>query len=134
MVNGCRSGNKVIIYSEVLSGLSSHKSDHYDIPDTLVNCNFELYDILDSSTLILSGRFCKSKKCSVWKEFYRNGQIRSKIKYKNNLVDGTCKEWYPSGKIKIVWIVKDSNNIKVKNCYDPDGKKITIGEMRDMGY
>jgi len=76
-----------------------------------------------------------------WKEFYKNGRIKSEKTFKDNLLHGYYKEYDDHGNLVLTMLydngsvvksrVEDEPDIEIVNKYDQDGKIIYNGPFRN---
>jgi antitoxin component YwqK of YwqJK toxin-antitoxin module len=123
---------KIIIYSNVFSGLSSNP-DTYNLKDTTANCKFLFYSDSDSTTLRLKGGFKDNKRHGKWIEYYRGGILKSKHKYKNGILYGKQKDFHSTGQVQIIWKF-DNYNIEYIKMFDEEGNKLTKDEFMNMYF
>ena len=50
--------------------------------------------------IVEEGTYLRSMKTGIWIEFYANGNLRSKMEYKNNRPNGACTLYYENGHIR----------------------------------
>ena len=72
----------------------------------------------DNGNLKYDHSFKAGKRFGIWKDGYKNGQIKSEYKYEDNDIVSD-KEWYDNGQQKYI---KDMKNITFKMWYE-NGKK-----------
>jgi len=87
-----------------------------------------------------------------WKEFYPNGNIKSEMSFRDDLMHGYYKEYDNRGRLVLTMLyengsivrsnVEDAPDIEIVNRYDTDGKliysgpyrnKVPVGVHRDYG-
>lgn len=97
----CASGQEII-----------KKEDALPLKDVIVEWNISIDSTADTpecktywsdNTLMAVGPVISSKKKGLWKFYYKgtNGRsIMAEVHYKNDVVDGEVKEYYPSGRLQ----------------------------------
>ena len=76
-----------------------------------------------------------------WKEFYPNGNIKSEMSFRDDLMHGYYKEYDNRGRLVLTMLyengsivrsnVEDAPDIEIVNRYDPEGKLIYSGPYRN---
>ena len=70
--------------------------------------------------------------CSVEvkKELYPDGKIKAEMRYKKGKLEGICKGFYKSGKLRIRAYFK-AGKLTTATCYDENEKIINCPSMRE---
>lgn len=76
----------------------------------------------DNTKITEEGNYKDSKKEGVWKEYYKNGNLKSEITYVNNKPDGYAKLYYESGKLSEEGIWKGTKWVGSYKYYHENGK------------
>lgn len=86
----------------------------------------------DGKTMMSEGRYIKKRREGVWKTYNESAVLIAEENYKDSLLDGGCKYFYPTGKpLKIEQYAKGEKNGDYVEFYE-DGKKRAEGKyLRD---
>jgi len=70
--------------------------------------------------------------CSVEtkKELYPDGKVKAEMRYKKGKLEGICKGFYESGKLKIRAYFK-AGELTTATCYDENEKIIPCPKMKE---
>ncbi|MGL5891743.1 MAG: TonB family protein, partial [Bacteroidia bacterium] len=80
-----------------------------------------------SGTLITMGYAYNGNKEGVWQEWYLDGKKKDSINWENDIVQGTCKLWYPNGKPLMVITCKNGEICKEPVCWNQKGQLLKKG-------
>jgi antitoxin component YwqK of YwqJK toxin-antitoxin module len=83
----------------------------------------------------------RGMKQGIWKEFYPGGGVKSEKSYKDDLLNGYYKEYDNRGRLVLTMLyengsvvksnIEDQPDIEIENKYDPDGKLVYSGPVRN---
>jgi antitoxin component YwqK of YwqJK toxin-antitoxin module len=76
----------------------------------------------DGNQKVSEGEFKDSKKTGIWKEYYCNKLLKSKITYTNNRPDGYAIVYHENGKVKEEGEWKNNRWMGVYKLYYPNGQ------------
>lgn len=83
----------------------------------------------DGKTVMSGGRYIKKKREGVWKLYNEAGAMLAEESFKDSLLDGGCKYFYPNGKpLKVEQYVRGEKHGDATEYYD-NGKKRSEGKF-----
>ena len=82
----------------------------------------------DGKTVMSEGRYIKKRREGVWKMYNESGVLIAEESFKDSLLDGNCKYFYPTGKpLKVEQYLRGEKNGEAIEYYD-SGKKRSEGK------